>query len=129
MRRSATQCVSARPEPRSRFFRTKPKQRPIPFGRCSLGGRTRGMLVFGDGTILVHAADKADSVRELLARAGSSPVGVVGHGWLAAAFVEASELVQGLVDAEFERNGCDEDTPLQRSAMGLLTGLAGAIFG
>ena len=51
--------------------------------------------------------------------------GIVRHGALVAAFIEAGELAQGVADAEFAaRGGCDGRSPAGDAALAFLTRLA-----
>ena len=51
--------------------------------------------------------------------------GIVRHGALVAAFIEAGELAQGVADAEFAaRDGCDSRSPAGDAALAFLTRLA-----
>lgn len=51
----------------------------------------------------------------------------VAHDALVAAFITASELAQGIADAEHEQRGCDARSPTTDAAMELLVALARAI--
>lgn len=85
------------------------------------------MLVYGD-------RKRAEEPRAILARIagrleGLEHVfpGVVRHGSLTAAFIEAGELAQGLADAELEQSGADGRSPVQDAAMALVMHLARAL--
>ena len=60
------------------------------------------MLFYGDGARTEDARAKLAAVARALRGAEAMPAGVARHGALAAAFIEAGELAQGVADAEFE---------------------------
>nr|MBA3325991.1 hypothetical protein [Paracoccaceae bacterium] len=86
------------------------------------------MIVYGDS---MRPADPADVCRSITATlealAAPGRTGIDRHAALVHAFVAASELVQGLADAEFEARGCDARSRVQDSGMRLLMHLARAI--
>ncbi|MDQ2634035.1 MAG: hypothetical protein M3Y78_09895, partial [Pseudomonadota bacterium] len=82
------------------------------------------MIVYGDRCRIEEAGTVSLSVRHSLARAGTMPPGVDRHAVLVRAFIRASELLQGVADAEFERRGFDAGSALQDSGAALLSGLA-----
>src|SRR4051794_6846527 len=82
------------------------------------------MLVYGDRkrardprAILARIAERLDGLEQVFP-------GVVRHGALAAAFIEAGELAQGLADADLEQRGADGRSPVQDAAMALVMRLA-----
>lgn len=85
------------------------------------------MLVYGDAERIEATRDRIAGLERALADARAAPPGIERHGALVAAFVAASELVQGLADAEFEGRGFDARSPVQEAGMRLLMALAGAV--
>ena len=82
------------------------------------------MLVYGDAT---RTADPRAQIAALKARmAGLDAPGppIERHARLAAVFIAASELAQGLADAAMTAAGADTPTPEQDAATALLMGLA-----
>ena len=82
------------------------------------------MIVFGDasrqGSPRAELAALADGLGEL----AFIEAGLRRHERIVALFVDASEVAQGLADAEAERMGWDDDTPLTAAATSLLYALA-----
>ncbi|HEV7254296.1 MAG TPA: hypothetical protein VGN97_14525 [Mesorhizobium sp.] len=85
------------------------------------------MLVFGDAERLEAPGEMVRSIREALASAEALPPGLSRHAALAAAFVQAGELVQALADREFELFGFDALSPAQSAGARLLLALAQAL--
>jgi hypothetical protein len=88
------------------------------------------MLVFGDRERSCDPRAAIDELVRALDRlcAGVAPGGpLVRHGALAAAFVDASELAQGLADAASAPEGPQARTALGDAAMRVLVTLAGAL--
>ena len=86
------------------------------------------MLFYGDRSRTEDARAKLAGVVRALREAEAMPVGIARHGALAAAFIEAGELAQGIADAEFEaRGGRDGRSPAGDAALALLTRLAAAV--
>src|SRR3954454_9520436 len=86
------------------------------------------MLVFGDQERIETVEQKRTSILAALeAAARRETSGLAGHSALAGAFIELSELVQGLADAEFALRDCDERSTLQDEGMALLVGIAGVL--
>lgn len=82
------------------------------------------MLVYGDHERVEAPAAKLARVRRVLARAAGS-TGIVRHGHLVDALIEAGELVQGLADCTFAARGAvDGPTPDADAAMALAVALA-----
>lgn len=69
------------------------------------------MLVYGDRESSGTAREKRQAVETSLDRISSVPPGHERHGALIAAFIGTSELVQGLIDADFEARGFDALSP------------------
>src|SRR4051812_39922580 len=80
------------------------------------------MLVYGDAASRVRVADALQSIAATW-REGSAMSGLERRERLMNAFVAASGLVQGLLDAEFEQRDADDLTPLHTAGMRLLAAL------
>ncbi|MBC6982695.1 hypothetical protein [Caulobacter sp. 17J80-11] len=78
------------------------------------------MLVYGDRARIEDPRAKLDGIEAAWAAAARLPPGLIRHSALVGAFVEASELAQGLADLEFEAAGEDDLTPLQGAAMAVV---------
>lgn len=91
------------------------------------------MLVFGDRERVREPRAAIAELREALRglrevrRGRRGAAGVARHARLVGAFVEASELAQGLADAEAAARGMDGRGPLGDGAMAVLLSLARAI--
>ena len=85
------------------------------------------MLVYGDLEREEDAASVAVEVERRLSHCGGLGPGLTRHQELVAAFIRASELVQGVLDGSFRRTGSDDVGPLQQAGTGLLRVLADAI--
>jgi hypothetical protein len=85
------------------------------------------MLVYGDAERVVATHDALAALAGALDGVSRAALGIERHSALVTAFIQASELVQGIADAAFEARGFDERTPLQDAGMGLLLGLAAAV--
>lgn len=85
------------------------------------------MIVYGDAERLEPAHEVRSSAARLLEEAGRKPTGIVRHAALVRAFIRASELVQGIADAEFDACGFDRDTAMQRAGALALHKIAEAI--
>ncbi|MDJ0389986.1 hypothetical protein QMO56_17905 [Roseomonas sp. E05] len=85
------------------------------------------MIVYGDA---VRQEDPQARLRALAAglrQLAGLPPGIRRHGALAARFIEAGELAQGLADAEFALRGEDAPSALAEAGTALLMGLAAAL--
>jgi hypothetical protein len=82
------------------------------------------MLVYGDVECTQTVGAKQARIEALLTEANRLPAGVERHGVLVTAFIHAGELVQGIVDAEFEERGCDARSAAHESGMELLVAMA-----
>lgn len=83
------------------------------------------MLVFGEGRHRERSRDKLDRIRAHLTAADAAGPGIVRHGLLAAALIEAGELAQGVIDSGFAARGRqDARHPPDETVMALATGLA-----
>lgn len=85
------------------------------------------MLVFGDHARVREPRAVLRELEAALAAHASMPPGIGRHAALAAAFVEAGELAQGLADAERAAIGRDARGPLGDAAMELVMALAAAL--
>ncbi len=87
------------------------------------------MLVFGD----IERVEEVMAIRAAIAHdldeAVAMPPGLTRHERLVAAFIRTGELVQGLLDEAFEKDGIDEWSPLQDAGGRLLRVEAEAIIG
>ena len=85
------------------------------------------MLVYGDAERIETIGAKKAALDESLREAARRPPGLKRHEALVAAFIEASELAQGVADAQADARGCDAPSQAQDDAMGLLVALARAV--
>ncbi|MBM1171715.1 hypothetical protein [Microvirga arabica] len=85
------------------------------------------MLVYGDIERDETVEAKQAAVTSLLSQASSMPPGIERHGALVTAFISTSELVQGMIDAEFHERGFDAWTKDHAAGMECLSVLARAI--
>ena len=85
------------------------------------------MLVYGDAERIETIGAKKAALDESLREAARRPPGLKRHEALVAAFIEASELAQGVADAQAGARGCDAPSQAQDDAMGLLVALARAV--
>lgn len=82
------------------------------------------MLVYGDIERVETVGAKQAAVTKLLSEAFFMPPGIERHGVLVAAFISASELVQGIIDADFHEHGFDAWTMDHETGMECLSVLA-----
>jgi len=82
------------------------------------------MLVYGDIETVQTVKEKQAAVAALLESVRAMPPGIARHGALVTLFIEASELVQGVVDAGFHDRGFDTLTLDQEAGMACLMRLA-----
>ncbi|MBB3017241.1 hypothetical protein FHR70_000281 [Microvirga lupini] len=85
------------------------------------------MLVYGDIERDETVGAKQAAVTGLLSEALSMPPGIERHGAFVTAFISASELVQGIIDAEFHEHGFDAWTKDHEAGMECLSVLARAV--
>ena len=85
------------------------------------------MLVYGDAVRTEAPRAMLARILEGAERAAAMPPGIARHGALAAVFIEAGELVQGIADADFAKQRRDAPSPTQGAAMALLLRVAGAL--
>ena len=85
------------------------------------------MLVYGDAVRTEDPRAMLARILEGAERASAMARGIERHGALAAVFIEAGKLVQGIADADFAEQQRDAPSPAQSAAMALLLRLAGAL--
>jgi hypothetical protein len=85
------------------------------------------MLVYGDSERLENVEAKQSAIQSALEKVGRLPPGVERHATLVSAFISTSELVQGVLDAEFEARSFDTRSRSQDIGMKLLMSLARSI--
>jgi hypothetical protein len=85
------------------------------------------MLVYGDVEHTETVGTKQASILDILSEIHSMPPGIERHGTLVTAFIGTGELVQGLIDAEFQVRGFDTLSDVHRNGMECLSLLASAI--
>jgi hypothetical protein len=85
------------------------------------------MLVYGDIERIETVGAKQAAITDRLSQAFSMPPGIERHGALVTAFISASELVQGIIDAEFYERGFDARTKSHKTGMECLSTLARAV--
>lgn len=85
------------------------------------------MLVYGDVESTEKAGDKQAAIEACLVKATRLLPGIERHAALVEAFIGASELVQGILDAEFEERGFDSRSETHALGMECLTLLASSI--
>ncbi len=85
------------------------------------------MLVYGDRTRIASTREVLAGLRDDLARAAALGPGLQRHSRLIAALIDAGQLVQGLADAFFHRNGSHDDKSAHvQATLSLVQALAGA---
>lgn len=82
------------------------------------------MLVYGDVERTETVGDRQRAIEAQLDRVSALPPGGERHEALAAAFIGASELIQGLVDADFQARGFDALSPVHVDGIACLSVLA-----
>lgn len=82
------------------------------------------MIVYGDHHRCLDARDEGERLESALRALGDTPKGLRRHAALAAVFVDAAALAQGLVDAEFTASGLDAPSPLHLAVGQVLLELA-----
>jgi hypothetical protein len=85
------------------------------------------MLVYGDIETIESVGARQAALEGLLAEIRAMTPGVERHGALVSAFIGASELVQGLIDAAFHDRGLDTLSHGHEEAMESLSSLAHAV--
>ncbi|WP_407519158.1 hypothetical protein [Methylobacterium oryzisoli] len=85
------------------------------------------MIVYGDVRRRVETAETIDRMVLACAQAAGLPPGIGRHGALAAAFITAGELAQGLGDAAFAVREADAPSPAEDAALALLMTLGRAL--
>lgn len=86
------------------------------------------MLVFGDRSRRVEPRSKAAELRAASSALAHMPPGISRHAAIAELFLSASELAQGIADAEFEEAGEDRLTPAQVALGDLLQAVARSLI-
>ncbi len=85
------------------------------------------MLVYGDVECIETVRDKQKAIEAHLARVNALPPGSERHAALVAAFIGTSELVQALIDADFQTRGFDTLSAAHVSGLECLSLLAHSI--
>jgi len=85
------------------------------------------MIVYGDADRQEDPRVRLSALAEGLRQLAGLPPGIVRHSALAARFIEAGELAQGLADAEFALRGADAPSALREAGTALLMRLAAAL--
>jgi hypothetical protein len=85
------------------------------------------MLFYGDRVRVEPAEQAMARLEHLLGSVETSAAGLARHEALVAAFIAASQLLQGVADAEMAAADQDDVTPAQRAGMALLLTLARTI--
>ncbi|WNG50819.1 hypothetical protein F0U60_46865 [Archangium minus] len=85
------------------------------------------MLVYGDHEREVRPTEVLAALRERLRQLDTLPTGIVRHAALVSLFIEAGELAQGLLDADFAAQRQDELNPRSTACLALPLALARAI--
>lgn len=80
----------------------------------------RGVLVYGDRSTAVDPREALGLLREHAVRLGGAPPGLRRHAQVVDLLLEAGELSQGLLDADFEEAGRDRWTPIAAATADLL---------
>jgi len=87
------------------------------------------MLVYGDIERIDRPTDVLKGIERAMLACRQAPPGRPRHELLVQTFIETGELVQGLADREFERNGADSISAVQDTGAELLLAQAKAILG
>ncbi|MBZ9677598.1 hypothetical protein [Mesorhizobium sp. ES1-1] len=82
------------------------------------------MIVFGDHKQKHHAGRLAELACAAAGKIGAMRPGVERHSALVTLFVDVSELIQGLADAQFEIAGADRNSASQQLGAQILVALA-----
>jgi hypothetical protein len=85
------------------------------------------MLVYGDVEFMEYTEEIRSSIARDLDAYVHQAAGRERHSTLVTAFIRASELLQGLADAEFKARGADDISAVQEDGARLLLGLAQVI--
>jgi hypothetical protein len=85
------------------------------------------MIVYGDRVRVADAHELIDRIGASLEQVAGAPAGIGRHEALVSCFIDASGLLQGLADAEFDSRGVDDCSPLQDAATALLMDLAQSV--
>ncbi|WP_262299105.1 hypothetical protein [Microvirga sesbaniae] len=87
------------------------------------------MLVYGDVETEETVGARQAAIADILTRMQAMPPGIERHGTLVAAFIATSELVQGMIDAQFHDHGRDVPSAVHGKGMECLSILARSIAG
>ncbi|WP_267359999.1 MULTISPECIES: hypothetical protein [unclassified Methylobacterium] len=82
------------------------------------------MLVYGKSSWTGDPNHKLDNIAVLMREMLDEPPGISRHSTLVAAFIEAGELIQGILDAPFSEHGHDVASSTQDAAISYLMRLA-----
>ncbi|MXQ11426.1 hypothetical protein [Microvirga makkahensis] len=85
------------------------------------------MLVYGDVERIETVRDKQKAIEAHLDQMNVLPPGSARHAVLVAAFIDTSELIQALVDADFQARGFDTLSPVHVDGLECLSLLAHSI--
>lgn len=85
------------------------------------------MMVYGDAARLVATAEALDGIAATTAGLSGIAPGLPRHEAIVAAFLEAAELAQGVIDARFEARGLDDEEEVERALMDLVLVFAAAL--
>ena len=86
------------------------------------------MLVYGETTWTGDPRARIAGLDALLREGADAAPGILRHGALTAALIEAGEVTQGIADAAFEDFGADEPSPAADAATAALMRLARATW-
>ena len=79
------------------------------------------MLVYGDAENVGTAGETQRTIEACLGRAAALPPGSERHAALVAAFIATSELIQAIIDADFQARGVDALSPIHARGMECLS--------
>lgn len=83
------------------------------------------MIVYGDASWQIKAADQLARLARALRRAGATPPGLLRHARCVGALIEAGKFAQGVADLRWRAHGaCDERAVDVDAAMALVQALA-----
>ena len=85
------------------------------------------MLVYGDAPQTVSPRARLTEIADKLGKADNWPDGLAGHSLLVEIFLDAAEIGQALIDAEFAAAGQDASSPTSSAVTALLLRLAEAV--
>jgi hypothetical protein len=85
------------------------------------------VLIYGDQEQAYEPAALVDRIRRAC-DAATHAAGIVGHGLLVSALIDAGMLLQGIADLDRDVRGADGPSPAQDAASALLGALASAVW-